>query len=196
MTIDRARAAHAIEEFLRALGRDPAQEPALMGTGARVADAWADDLLAGYAVDPKTLLDRESIPIASGSSPPPFVTLRALETVTMCPHHLLPSVGHITVVFEPGTRLVGVGTLSDLVDAVTRRLALQEDITTSLCDALMQHLGARGAATRLVLRHGCMLARGSRRHVDVETVAARGSLHVGGQHHASLALLLGGAPHG
>ena len=191
MTIDRARAAHAIEEFLRALGRDPAREAALVGTGARVADAWADDLLAGYAVDVQTLLERETIPLAAGASPPPFVTLRDLEAVTMCPHHLLPSIGHVTVVFEPGARLVGVGTLSDLVDALTRRLALQEDITTAIVDALMLHLEARGAAARVVMRHGCLLARGTRRHVDVETLATRGSLHVGGQHHGSLGLLLG-----
>lgn len=195
MSIDRLRAAHAIDEFLRALGRDPAHDPALVGTGERVTQAWIDDLLAGYAVDVKALLERESIPLASSGSPPPFVTLRALEAVTMCPHHLLPSVGHVTVVFEPGARLVGVGTLSDLVDAQTRRLALQEDVTTSIADALMDHLGARGAATRVVMRHGCMLARGTRRHVDVETIATRGSLHVGGQHHASLSLLLG-AHHG
>ncbi len=191
MTVDRSRAARALEEFLRALGRDPALEPALIGTGARVADAWADDLLAGYAVDVKTLLERESIPLPAGASHPPFVTLRGLDAVTMCPHHLLPSVGHVTLVFEPGDRLVGVGTLGDLVDACTRRLALQEDIATALVDALMHHLGARGAAVRLVLRHGCMLARGTRRHVDVDTLAARGSLHAGGAHHASLPLLLG-----
>lgn len=193
MTIDRSRAARALDEFLRALGRDPALEPALVGTGARVADAWADDLLAGYAVDPKALLEHESIALTAGASHPPFVTLRELETVTMCPHHLLPSVGHVTLVYEPGARLVGVGTLSDLVDAFTRRLALQEDITGNLVDALMDHLGARGAAARLVLRHGCMLARGTRRHADVETIALRGSLHAGGHHHGSLALLLGHA---
>lgn len=195
MTIDRPRAARALDEFLRAMGRDPDKDPALAGTGDRVAAAWADDLLAGYEVDVRALLDGEAIPLPSGSSAPPFVTLRALPAVTTCPHHLLPSVGHATVVFEPGARLVGVGTLGDLVDALSRRLALQEDITTAIVDALMDDLGALGAAARLTMRHGCMLARGSRRHVDVETLATRGSLHAGGQHHASLPLLLG-APHG
>lgn len=191
MTIDRPRAAAAIEEFLRALGRDASTEPALVGTGARVADAWADDLLAGYAIDVEHLLVSESFPLTPGSSAPPFVSLRDLEIVTMCPHHLLPSVGRITVVFEPGDRLVGVGTLSDLVDAFSRRLTLQEDIGTEIVDALMTHLGARGAACRLVLRHGCMLARGTRRHTDVDTLSARGSLSAGGPSTGLLPLLLG-----
>ena len=54
--IDRTAAAKAIDAFLIALGRDPAREPELAGTGARVADAFADELCAGYAVDTRQLL--------------------------------------------------------------------------------------------------------------------------------------------
>lgn len=191
---DRARAAAAIDEFLRALGHDPTREPALIGTGDRVAQAWADDLLAGYAVNLGTLLTSESFPCEAphgSSSDFPFVTLRNLDIVTMCPHHLLPSVGKVTLVFHPDDRLVGVGTLADLVDAVSRRLALQEEIASTLVDALVTHLGARGAACRLTLRHGCMSARGTRRHADVDALALRGSLHPRGEFHGLVATLLG-----
>jgi GTP cyclohydrolase IA len=189
--VDRVRAAAAIEEFLRALGHEPASEPALRGTGQRVAEAWADDLLAGEEVDLGALLQREAFVSDSSSSDFPFVTLRDLDIVTMCPHHLLPSVGRVTLVFHPHERLVGVGTLSDLVDAVSRRLALQEDIASALVDALVTHLGARGAACRLTLRHGCMSARGTRRHADVEALALRGSLHPRGEFHRLVPTLLG-----
>ena len=49
--MDRDAAARAIDAFLRALGRNPDNEPELAGTAERVARAWADELLAGYAVD-------------------------------------------------------------------------------------------------------------------------------------------------
>jgi GTP cyclohydrolase IA len=188
---DRARAAAAIDEFLRALGHDPQREPALLGTGQRVAEAWAIDLLAGEGVDLGALLDAEAFAAETSSSDFPFVTLRDLDIVTMCPHHLLPSVGKVTLVFHPHDRLVGVGTLADLVDAVSRRLALQEDIASTLVDALVSHLGARGAACRLTLRHGCMSARGTRRHADVDALALRGSLHPRGEFHALVPTLLG-----
>src|SRR5205085_2228655 len=55
-TMDRAAAANAIDAFLRAIGRDAAKEPDLVGTGARVADAFVDELCAGYAIDTKALV--------------------------------------------------------------------------------------------------------------------------------------------
>ncbi|MEO8874412.1 MAG: GTP cyclohydrolase I, partial [Polyangiaceae bacterium] len=58
---DRKAAAAAINDFLRAIGRDPQTEPELRGTGARVADAYLDDLCVGYTQDPKALLDEEAI---------------------------------------------------------------------------------------------------------------------------------------
>ena len=54
--MDRSAAARAIDEFLLAIGRDPKTEPELRGTGARVADAFIDELCAGYAVDVDALL--------------------------------------------------------------------------------------------------------------------------------------------
>ena len=62
--MDRAAAAVAIEAFLRAIGHDPAAEPALEGTGQRVADLYLDDLLDGYAMDVAAILgSRISAPV-------------------------------------------------------------------------------------------------------------------------------------
>ena len=64
--MNREAAARAIEAFLRALGRDPGREPELAGTGERVAKAWADELLAGYAVDVDALLAGSVLAGSSG----------------------------------------------------------------------------------------------------------------------------------
>ena len=45
--MDRAAAERAIADFLRALGRDPSQDPELRETPKRVAEAFADELLVG-----------------------------------------------------------------------------------------------------------------------------------------------------
>ena len=65
MTADLDQAARAIEAFLRALGHDPAGNPELARTGGLVADAYANDLLAGYAMDPAQIL-AESVTGAGG----------------------------------------------------------------------------------------------------------------------------------
>ena len=95
--MDREAAARAIEAFLLALGRDPEREPELLGTGERVATAYADELLAGYRVDVDALLSRN---VFAGHSE--LVLVRDLPLTTVCPHHLLPATGTTTVVFCSG----------------------------------------------------------------------------------------------
>jgi len=169
--MDRQAAARAIDAFLRALGRDPEGDAQLNGTGERVARAWADEILDGYAVDVDGLLAENVI---AGTSE--LVVVRGIPVATTCPHHLMPSTGEAIVAFAPEERLIGVGAVVRLVDAFARRLALQEELGEQVVAALEKHLGPRWAACRIVLSHTCMTARGSRTHgAQVETVAVRGA---------------------
>ena len=168
--MDREAAERAIEAFLRALGRDPELEPELAGTGARVAQAWADELLSGYAVDVDALLAANLLAGGSG-----LVVVRDIPLTTICPHHLMPSTGMATVAFAPGERLVGVGTVARVVDAFSRRLALQEQIGERVVAALSRHVAPRWTACRIVMSHTCMTSRGERAHgARVETVSTAG----------------------
>lgn len=167
MAVDRARAAAAIAEFLAAIGRPIASDRELARTPELVADAWIDELTAGYAVDVGELLRAGSSETHGGAQP--VVVLRDLTITTMCPHHLLPAHGHATIAYWPGERLAGIGVLAQTVDALAHRLTLQETLTTSIVSALTDHLGARGAAAKLSLVHGCFAGRGERRPSPVVT---------------------------
>jgi GTP cyclohydrolase IA len=172
MSFDRTAAASAIDAFLRAIGRDPATEPDLVGTGARVADAYIDELCAGYAVDTQALLRKGSI----DASTPGLVIVRDVPIVTMCPHHLLPASGTATVAMHTAERLVGLGTLAAIVEAHARRLTLQERIGEAVVNDIAAVLAPDWCACRLVLSHGCMVSRGERALGSrVETVAVRGA---------------------
>lgn len=166
-SVDRRAAAAAIDAFLRAIGHT---EPEVAGTGARVADMFADDLCAGYAVDTRKLVEESAI----GAPSPSLVSVRDVHVVTTCPHHLLPSIGTATVAFKATVRLVGIGTIVALVDAHARRLALQELLGESVVSDLDAVLSPEWVGCRLVLSHGCMIARGERAFgTTVETVALR-----------------------
>ena len=169
--VDREAAARAIEDFLRALGHEPVGE--LGGTGERVADAWADDLLEGEPIDAAAILREGSIHSAAD---PGVVVVRDLSVTTMCPHHLLPAHGTALVAYLPGDRIAGIGTLAHVVDALSRRLTLQETIGAEVVRLLVGELGARGAVCRLALTHSCLIARGERKFgAVVETTAVAGS---------------------
>jgi GTP cyclohydrolase IA len=184
-SIDRGAAAAAIEAFLRAIGRDEAD---LVGTGARVADMFVDDLCAGYAIDTRALVSDSVIASAS----PVLVAVRDIPLVTTCPHHLVPSIGTATVAFKATARILGLGTVAALVDAHARRLALQECIGDAVVDDLEAVLAPEWVGCRTVLTHGCMVARGARTTgTHVETVALRGPPERVTEAHAALGVGMG-----
>lgn len=169
---DLTRAAAAIEEFLDALGVDRSADPELARTGERVAEAFANDLLAGYAMDPLALL-RERMP-HDGSR---IVALTGIQTVIVCPHHLLPALGTVDVAYLPDRDVVGLGALARLVQCLGQRLVLQETLAQRVADALVSGLAARGALCIARLSPTCLTARGERKHgADLITVATAGAL--------------------
>lgn len=170
--IDRRAAARAIDDFLRALGYEPKGE--LAGTGERVADAWADDLLEGEAIDAAALLREGSL--AATPTGVGLVVVRDITVATMCPHHLLPAQGMALVAYMPGQRIAGIGTIAHIVDVLARRLTLQEHIGEGVTSLLISELGARGALCRIALTHACLTARGERKSgAVVETLAVAGT---------------------
>ncbi|HEY5958394.1 MAG TPA: GTP cyclohydrolase I, partial [Polyangiaceae bacterium] len=80
--------------------------------------------------------------------------------------------------YLPGARVLGLGTMAQLVNAYSRRLTLQEGIGPDVTGALMQLAGARGAYCALRLEHACLRLRGARQACAVvDTVHTEGLLN-------------------
>jgi GTP cyclohydrolase I len=155
-----ALAAEAVARFLDALGL-PAEvrgAPDLDLTPRRVAEAWLEDLVDGYAKDPAEIL-ADALPSRGRD----LVAVTGIDFHSVCPHHLLPSRGVAHVAYVPGGRVVGFGQIVKLVDALAHRLVLQEDLARQIADALVEHVGARGAACLLDAEQLCMTVRGEKR---------------------------------
>ena len=152
-------AAAAVSAFLDAVvPAEHRRDPDLAGTPARVAEAWLDDLLAGYRQDPSAIL--------AGAMPArghDLVAVTCIDFHSMCPHHLLPSRGVAHVAYLPGKLVVGFGQLARLVDCFAHRLVLEEVVARQVAEALVLHLGARGAACVLDAEQSCLTVRGERR---------------------------------
>lgn len=144
----------------------------LAETPARVARLWQENLLAGRSADIAALL-ADALPDHSGAT----VTVTGLPFHAVCPHHLLPYYGVVHLAYAPEGAIIGFGRLEALVAALSRRLVLQEDLTRSVVDALMTHLGARGAACAIEATHLCLILQGREpRSARVHTRADAGSL--------------------
>jgi GTP cyclohydrolase I len=163
----------AVRQFLDALG-EPGRPPELEKTPARVAQAWAEELLAGYGTDPLEQLQWEPAEGDHG-----LVAIRDIDFQSVCLHHLLPFTGQASIAYLPDRRLAGLSKFPRLVDCLSRRLQLQERLTHQILDTIQQVLQPRGAACLLVAEHQCMSCRGVRRpSARVATVAVRGDCSV------------------
>ena len=161
--------AAAVRELLLACGLD-LDDAELVDTPQRVARLWTELVLSGYDVDPAQLLGDPLL--VDGDTE--LVVVRDLPCHGMCPHHLMPWVGHATVAYLPQHRIVGFGRLGDLVHCFTRRLTLQERACNDVVDALMTHLDARGAACVITGQHNCLNVPDDKHATRVVTASYRG----------------------
>jgi GTP cyclohydrolase I len=148
----------AIAALLRAAGLDPTGDVDLKQTPERVAKLWHDEFLAGYAMDPATILGDPVI----GERDPDVVIVSGLRFHSMCPHHLVPFRGLAHVAYIPAGKLAGFGRLADLVECFTKRLTLQERATHQIAEAVWRGLSARGAGCVMEAQQLCLSLPGER----------------------------------
>jgi GTP cyclohydrolase I len=83
------------------------------------------------------------------------VSLLDLGVQLVCPHHLTVAFGRAHVAYVPGARVAGFGALARLVAACAARVALQEEVTSAIAEALVEHFGARAAVAVIEATHPC-----------------------------------------
>ena len=159
-----------VRRLLQHVGEDANRE-GLLETPARVAKAWRH-WTNGYAVDPKTVLKEFA---DGGERYDEMILIKDIPFYSHCEHHLAPFFGTAQIAYIPNGRIVGLSKLSRLLDVFAHRLQVQERLTAQVADALMEHLGARGAAVAISARHLCMESRGIKKQgSETVTHALRG----------------------
>lgn len=153
----RHEAEAAVATLIRWAGDDPSR-PGLEDTPARVIRAY-EEWFQGYGQDPVALLERTFGETGGYSEP---VALRDIPFHSFCEHHMAAIHGVAHVAYIPGSRVVGISKLARVVDAYSRRLQIQERLTTEIAAAIDHALKPRGVAVVLQGEHGCMSSRGVR----------------------------------
>jgi GTP cyclohydrolase I len=175
--------AKALSDLLLACGA--ALDAETRGTPERVAKAFAEDLLDGYAKDPVLALRSSLVPAPRRGE---LVIVSQLDFHSMCPHHLLPYQGNAAVGYVADRQLVGFGKIAEALDALAHRLILQESLVHRLCDAVVEALAPLGAGVVITAEHACMRVRGPMRRRSRVTVEAwAGVFEQDGELRASLA---------
>ena len=141
-------------EILAFVGEDPDRE-GLLRTPHRVAEALKF-LTSGYQQDVETLLNGAIF----HEDYDDMVVVKDIEFYSQCEHHLLPFFGKAHVAYIPNGKIVGLSKIPRLVDMFSRRLQVQERLTTQIAEALEEALQPRGVAVVVEGAHMCMRMRG------------------------------------
>jgi GTP cyclohydrolase I len=143
-----------ILDVLRKIGEDPERE-GLQKTPARVEKALRF-LTSGYHQDVKEVLNG-----AFYSEPyDEMILVKDIDLFSLCEHHMLPFFGKCHVAYLPDKKVVGISKIARLVEMYSRRLQIQERLTSQIAEAIAENLQPFGVAVVVEARHLCMIMRG------------------------------------
>ena len=163
--VDRELIARGVRMILEGLGEDP-DRPGLQGTPERVADMYAE-LTSGMREDPT----QHVVPLPADKHDE-MVIVKDISIASICEHHLAPFVGKCHIAYIPRDgRILGISKLARLAETFSRRLQLQERLTTDIANTLFEGLKPIGVMVVIEASHTCMTLRGVRKS-DAKTVTS------------------------
>ncbi|MDZ4818519.1 MAG: GTP cyclohydrolase I FolE [Planctomycetota bacterium] len=154
--VDLPRIQRAVREILAAVGENPDRE-GLLETPARVARMYAE-LFSGLHEEPAEHLKKFFTETYDE-----LVLVRDISFNSMCEHHLLPFIGVAHIGYIPNGKVIGLSKLARVVEVVSRRPQVQERMTETIAQLLIQELNVKGVAVVVEASHSCMTIRGIRK---------------------------------
>jgi GTP cyclohydrolase I len=169
-TLTSASYEELVREMIIRLGEDPDRE-GLSRTPERVEKAMKF-FVKGYKDDPAALL-REALFTVNYDQ---MVIVKDIEMFSLCEHHLLPFFGKVHVAYIPNGKVIGLSKIPRLIDAFSRRLQIQERLTTQIAEAIQSAIEPQGVGVVVEARHLCMMMRGvEKQHSSAVTSSMLGS---------------------
>ena len=143
-----------IRRLLAELGEDPGRE-GLARTPLRVSKAMKF-LTSGYGADIDAILNNALFTVDYSE----MVIVKDIDFYSLCEHHLLPFFGKCHVAYIPRTKVIGLSKIPRLVDIFSRRLQIQERLTSQIADTIREKINPLGVAVVMEATHLCMSMRG------------------------------------
>ena len=153
-------------EILKLLGEDPERE-GLEKTPYRVGKAM-QFITKGYHEDPEEIL-RSALFQEKYRQ---MVIVKDIEVYSMCEHHMLPFIGKAHVAYIPNGHITGLSKIARVVEAFSRRLQVQERLTTDIMNCIDKTLNPLGVAVVIEAQHMCMILRGVQKQNSITTTSA------------------------
>lgn len=171
MKVDTEKVKLAVRMILEAIGEDPERE-GLLKTPDRVAKMY-EDIFSEVGKDPS-----EKLSLYTSENHDEMIVIKDIPFYSVCEHHLLPFWGHVHISYIPGDdKVTGFSSLFRLVETVSKRPQIQEQMTTQIADAIVQKIKPLGVMVVIKARHLCIEMQGVKKErAETITSAQRGYL--------------------
>ncbi len=157
-------------ELLVRLGEDPERD-GLQRTPERMSRSL-QYLTRGYKEDPEQVLRNALFDVSYDE----MVIVKDIEMFSLCEHHLLPFFGKVHVAYLPKGKVIGLSKIPRLIDIFSRRLQVQERLTTQIAECIQSAIEPQGVGVVIEARHLCMMMRGvEKQHSSAVTSSMLGA---------------------
>ena len=147
---------NAVRKILINIGEDINRE-GLIETPKRVAKMYEEILSTKNIND----FDNYKLFEVDLDNSQEMVLIKDIPFFSMCEHHMLPFFGKVHVAYIPReNEVIGLSKIPRLVEFVSRKLSVQEEITVNVAKKLIEILNPLGIAVVVEARHMCIEMRG------------------------------------
>lgn len=162
--MDKKKIAKGVRMVLEAVGADLAKKD-IAATPQRVAEMY-QEILQGQQSDASAALE-----VVLEQKHNEIILLKGIPLYSLCEHHLLPFIGKAHVAYIPDKRITGLSKIARVVDILSKRLQVQERLTTEIADVIMKKLRPKGVMVVIEAEHLCMSMRGVKKPGTLTTTS-------------------------
>jgi GTP cyclohydrolase IA len=164
---DRKKIEQGVRLILDGIGDDPMRD-GVVDTPRRVADMY-EEVFAGIGQDPS-----EVVTVIKGAAHDEMIMVKDIPLTALCEHHMLAFNGKAHVAYIPNKdgRITGLSKIARVVDVLSKRLQVQERLTTQIADVIEKALDPRGVFVLIEAEHLCMTMRGVKKPGSMTVTSA------------------------